>query len=273
MSWTKPVLPHLKSLNNCGTCLSGLQFGGLNEMIPRGTLIPAPGIWWMFWKLLLDAMSSPASLGRPAPGWVSAKAWLHFWFWSWGRQMKTHRENWVLGPTAPEGKYLSLLGASALGFWRLDTTGLAWPAALAKPTGISFSPGRPHQLLAASQRRGWVWGMLGTRKLAGNIETSVRKQEGAGGRGRWVSPFVSEGFPGGASGKEPTCWCRRCKRCRFHPWVGKIPWRRAWQPTPVFLPGESHGQRSLAGYSPWGRTVIHYWSDIVCMLCFRFSEG
>ena len=37
------------------------------------------------------------------------------------------------------------------------------------------------------------------------------------------------------------------------PCVGKIPWRRAWQPTPVFLPGESHGQRSLAGYSQWGR--------------------
>ena len=41
-------------------------------------------------------------------------------------------------------------------------------------------------------------------------------------------------------------------RTRFNPWVGKIPWRRAWQPTPVFLPGESHGQRSLAGYSPRG---------------------
>ena len=38
----------------------------------------------------------------------------------------------------------------------------------------------------------------------------------------------------------------------FNPWVRKIPWREAWQPTPVFLPGESHGQRSLAGYSPWG---------------------
>ena len=38
----------------------------------------------------------------------------------------------------------------------------------------------------------------------------------------------------------------------FDPWVGKIPWRMAWQPTPVFLPGESHGQRSLAGYSPTG---------------------
>jgi len=40
-------------------------------------------------------------------------------------------------------------------------------------------------------------------------------------------------------------------RCGFDPWVRKIPWRRAWQPTPVFLPGESHGQRSLVGYSLW----------------------
>ena len=39
----------------------------------------------------------------------------------------------------------------------------------------------------------------------------------------------------------------------FNPWVGEIPWRRDWQPTPVFLPGEFHRQRSLAGYSPWGR--------------------
>ena len=43
----------------------------------------------------------------------------------------------------------------------------------------------------------------------------------------------------------------RHKRCRFNPWVKKVPWRKAWQPTLVFLPGESHGQRSLAGYSPW----------------------
>ena len=38
----------------------------------------------------------------------------------------------------------------------------------------------------------------------------------------------------------------------FNPWVGKIPWKREWQPTPVFLPGKSHGQRSLVSYSPWG---------------------
>ena len=44
----------------------------------------------------------------------------------------------------------------------------------------------------------------------------------------------------------------KCRRHGFDPWVGKIPLRRVWQPTLVFLPGKSHGQRSLAGYSPWG---------------------
>ena len=60
------------------------------------------------------------------------------------------------------------------------------------------------------------------------------------------------GFPDGANGKELSYQCRRCKRCEFDLWVRKIPWRRAWQPTPVFLPGESHKQRSLVGYRPWG---------------------
>ena len=51
---------------------------------------------------------------------------------------------------------------------------------------------------------------------------------------------------GDSVGKECPCQCRRHKKLGFNPWVGKIPWRRAWQPTPVFLAGESHGQRSLA---------------------------
>ena len=50
--------------------------------------------------------------------------------------------------------------------------------------------------------------------------------------------------------KNPPANAGRLKRGRFDPWVGKIPWRRAWQPTPVSLPGESHGQRSLVGYGP-----------------------
>ena len=58
------------------------------------------------------------------------------------------------------------------------------------------------------------------------------------------------GFPGDASGKESACQCRRHKRCGLDPWTVMIPWRRAWQPTPLFLPGESYGQRILTGYSP-----------------------
>ena len=54
------------------------------------------------------------------------------------------------------------------------------------------------------------------------------------------------------SSKESACQCRRCKRHPFDPWVRKITWRKKWQPTPVFLPRESHGQKSLVSYSPWG---------------------
>ena len=56
-------------------------------------------------------------------------------------------------------------------------------------------------------------------------------------------------LPWSYSGKESTC---QCSRSKFDLWVGKIPWRSECQPTPVFLPGKSHGQKSLAGYSPWG---------------------
>ena len=68
----------------------------------------------------------------------------------------------------------------------------------------------------------------------------------------YQSIYIPAGFSGGVSGKEPACQCRRPKRLRFDPWVGKIPQRRPWEPTPVLLPGESHGQRSPVGYSPEG---------------------
>ena len=58
------------------------------------------------------------------------------------------------------------------------------------------------------------------------------------------------GLPRWLSGQEST---RQCRRHGFDLWVGKVPWRRKQQPTPESLPGKSHGQRSLAGYSPWGR--------------------
>ena len=57
------------------------------------------------------------------------------------------------------------------------------------------------------------------------------------------------GFPGGSAGEESAC---HAGVLGSTPGWGRFPWRRKWQPTPVFLPGESHAQRSLGGYSPWG---------------------
>ena len=74
--------------------------------------------------------------------------------------------------------------------------------------------------------------------------------------------LLQEGFPCGPRVcKEPTCQCGGSKRFGFHPWAGMIPRRRVWQPPPVFLPGKSHGQRSLVGDSPWSCRVRHDWSD------------
>ena len=70
-------------------------------------------------------------------------------------------------------------------------------------------------------------------------------------------------FPGGSDSKVSICKAVN----RFSPWVRKILWRRKWQPTPVFLPGEFHGQRSLVGYSPWGRKK----SNITKRLSFHFK--
>ena len=88
------------------------------------------------------------------------------------------------------------------------------------------------------------------------------------------------GLPWWLSGKKPTCQCRRHKRCGFDPWVVQIPWRRRWQPTPGFLPGKSHGQRSLIGCSPWAsQRVRHDWAtkhserhskfQILCIYSYR----
>ena len=68
-----------------------------------------------------------------------------------------------------------------------------------------------------------------------------------------------KGFPRWQSGKESACQgrgYRGYKRCEVKPWIGKIPWTRKWQPTPVILPEKSHRQRSLAGYSPWGHKEL-----------------
>ena len=83
------------------------------------------------------------------------------------------------------------------------------------------------------------------------------------------------GGGGGARAHMRTCTlvaqmvvCQQCKSPKFNPWIGKISWRRKWQPTTIFLPGKSNGQRNLAGYIvPWS----HTWSDMIEKLILTFS--
>ena len=97
------------------------------------------------------------------------------------------------------------------------------------------------------------------------------------------------GFPGSSVSKETTCNAiifLQCRRPGFDSWVRSISWRRKWQPTLIFLPGKSHGQRSLAGYSPWGHKesdttelLNHHQKEITHLLnCFKeistlFKQG
>ena len=76
-------------------------------------------------------------------------------------------------------------------------------------------------------------------------------------QGLWSHTALGVQIPG----LESACQCRRHKRRGFDPWMGKIPWRRAWQPTSVFSPGRSYGHRSVVGYSPWGHKD---WSNNSC---------
>ena len=78
----------------------------------------------------------------------------------------------------------------------------------------------------------------------------------AGTSGTESSCQCGRGFPAGTSGTESSCQCGRHERLGFDPWGGKISWSRKWQSAPACLPGEFHTQRSLAGYSLWGRKEL-----------------
>ena len=107
-----------------------------------------------------------------------------------------------------------------------------------------------------------AWIIPGTGEPGGLPSMGSQSQT----RLKWLSSSSSrntKGFPGGTSGKEPTCQCKRHKGHRFNPWDGKISWRRSWQPTPVFLPGESPRTEEPGRLQATGsQGVRHDWSNL-----------
>ena len=97
------------------------------------------------------------------------------------------------------------------------------------------------RLLEGGEARMGVRALLGGQGSPGKWYWKMEVKLGLEYSTIWIN-CLDLSFPGGTAGKEPTC---QCKRSGLEPWVGNIPWGRAWQPTPVFLPEESHGQRSL----------------------------
>ena len=101
---------------------------------------------------------------------------------------------------------------------------------------------QPNPVVLAGESQGQELG--GLLSMASQSRTGLKRlsssssSSSSSSRALWA-------FSSGANGREPACQCRRQKRHGFIPYVRKISWRKAWEPTPVFLPGESHGQRNL----------------------------
>ena len=95
---------------------------------------------------------------------------------------------------------------------------------------------QPTPVVLAGESQGQELG--GLLSMASLSRTGLKRLSSSSSRALWA-------FSSGANGREPACQCRRQKRHGFNPYVRKISWRKAWEPTPVFLPGESHGQRNL----------------------------
>ena len=138
---------------------------------------------------------------------------------------------------------------SSLGSWKVFEE--AMPCCRIIPRLHGEGNGNPLQCSCLENcRDGGAWwaaiyGVAQSRTRLKWLNSSSSSRSGLQGLSRWLSCKESV-CQAGDIGENPD------------PWVRKIPWRRKWQPTPVFLPGKSHGQRSLEGFSPWGRKRIGY---------------
>ena len=189
---------------------------------------------WCFWTVVLEkTLESPLDGKEIKPVHPKGnQSWI--FIGRTGAEAETpilwppDAKNWLIGKDPDAGKRLKAGGEGDDGGWD------GWMASLTGWTWVWASCGR------------WWWtGRPGVQQSMGS-QSWTRLSD-------WTELSV----------KEPTYQCRRHKRSWFNSWVRKIPWRRKGPPTPVFLLGESHGQRSPAGYSLWG----HKGSDVTECMC------
>ena len=132
---------------------------------------------------------------------------------------------------------------------RVQLFATPWTVACQAPLPMGILQARILEWVAMPSSRGSQPGdQTRVSRTAGRFSTTRATREALKQANHWSIPWKPMGFSGDISGKELSCQCRRHEKHGFDPWVETIPWRRAWQRTPLFLPGESHGQRSLGGW-------------------------
>ena len=134
--------------------------------------------------------------------------------------------------------------------WHLSLASFLWIAQDHKTNWRQEEKGttEDEMVMASLNQCTWVWASFGNWSWTGELGVCSpwgHKESDTTERLNWTGLM---GFPSGSMVKNPPAM-QKIQKPRFDPWVRKIPWKRKWQPTPVFFPGESHGQRSLTGFN------------------------
>ena len=214
------------------------------------------------WGPLLWALPTPLCWGWEwRPDRCSGRRWSTRW--CHGPPSGCNTQTYTQGRTGASSKQKQPLCVEPQR--REEPRSWPWPSGWQPSAGVSVCG--QARLGRHYRRRGWHWPEPQSQPGAevGLSETFPLILSGGGG-----SIFLNAGFSGGSDSKASICL--QCRTHRFDPWVGKIPWRGEWQPTPVFLPGDSHGQRSLVGLQSMGSQRVGHDRETSTFACSHPSE-